>query len=163
MSIRQTGAEFFKTDTRLPTDLVEIQRFSAPNGFYVTQNIEVEDLLAPDYVQVNIAKITELAGAVTVLFNAPFDGEILSVKGTLGGAITTSSVVITPSIYHGGTPTAVTGGVVTIPVAGSGVGVSVTATPTNNKTFEAGDIITATITGAEGATGGLITLLFKRV
>ncbi len=106
--------------------------------------------------------ISAQAGAVSVLFSAPFSGTVTAVYASISGAIITTDIVITTSIYHAGSGTAITDGVVTIPLAASGVGTTASATPTAANTFVAGDAVTATITGGVNAVNGVITLLITR-
>lgn len=165
MSIRQTGAEFARVTSNLPTDLVELQRYDTNISQYSTRNIAVSDLLAtnvPQAIQVYVPVISAQAGAVSVLFVAPFDGAINSVRAAISGPIITSNIVITPRVYHLGSATAVTNGAVTIPFSGSAIGTSASATPTAANTFVAGDTITATITGGVNSVNGVITLLITR-
>jgi len=113
-------------------------------------------------IQVYLSPITAQAGAVSVIFQAPFNGTVTSIAGAVSGAFTATNIVITPSVYHAGSPTAITGGVVTIPTAGSGVATSVTVTPSAANTFLSGDTVTATVTGGVGSVDGVITLYVTR-
>lgn len=115
-----------------------------------------------EVVQVNLATITGLAGAVTAIFSAPFAGTVTNISAAVNAAFATSNIVITPSIYHSGTPTAITSGAVTITTAGSAAGTTGTSTPSAANTFVVGDMISATITGGTGTCGGVITLLVTR-
>ncbi len=115
-----------------------------------------------DAVCVYIPIISAQAGAVSVLFSAPYGGTITKIYASISGAIITSDIVITASVYHAGSATAITNGVVTIPLAASDVGTTALATPTAANTFVAGDAITATITGGVNAVNGVITLLITR-
>ncbi len=111
---------------------------------------------------VYIPVISAQAGAVSVLFSAPFSGTITKIYASISGAIITTDIVITPSVYHSGSGTAVTNGAVTVALSGSGVGTTGSATPTAANTFVAGDAVTATITGGVNAVNGVITLLYTR-
>ncbi len=111
---------------------------------------------------VYIPIISAQAGAVSVLFSAPFSGTITKIYASISGTIITTDIVITPSVYHAGSGAAITNGVVTVPLAGSDVGTTALATPTAANTFVAGDAITATITGGVNAVNGVITLLITR-
>jgi hypothetical protein len=113
-------------------------------------------------IQISINSIAAQAGAVWVLFQAPFAGTITSVAAAISGAITSTNLVITPSVYHSGTPTAITGGAVTINESGSGIASSATVTPSAANTFAAGDTVTATVTGGVGSVNGVITLYVTR-
>jgi hypothetical protein len=115
-----------------------------------------------DAVCVYVPVISAQAGAVSVLFSAPFSGTITKIYASISGAIITSDIVITPSVYNAGSGTAVTNGVVTVPFTASGVGTTALATPSAANTFVAGDAITATITGGVNAVNGVITLLITR-
>lgn len=115
-----------------------------------------------DAVCVYIPIISAQAGAVSVLFSAPYSGTITKIYASISGAIITTDIVITPSIYHSGSGTAITSGVVTVPLSGSGVGTTALATPSAANTFVAGDAVTATITGGVNAVNGVITLLITR-
>ena len=131
----------------------------------MVKNITAEDFLATNIAQTQslyIPEITAQAGAVSVLFVAPFAGTIDKISAAVSGTFTTSNIVITPSIYHAGTGTAITNGAVTIAFDGSDVGTSGTATPTAANTFAAGDVITATITGGVTSVNGVITLLITK-
>ncbi len=113
-------------------------------------------------IQISVSPITANAGAVFVLFQAPFAGTVTSVAAAVSGAFTATDIVITPSVYHSGTPTAITGGAVTVPTAGSGVASNATVTPSAANTFLSGDTVTATITGGVGTVNGVITLYVTR-
>ena len=113
-------------------------------------------------VQVNLATITALAGAVTAIFSAPFAGTITAMSASVNAAFAASNIVITGSIYNAGTPAAITNGVITIPTAASAAGTTATATPSAANTFVVGNMISATITGGTGTCGGVITLLVTR-
>jgi hypothetical protein len=105
-------------------------------------------------VNYSFSQITALAGAYKALWVAPFAGTLLSATMVVDGAFITTSVVATTSI--GGV--AVTGGVMTIPNAGSGAGVNNTATPTAANTFTVGQVISVTVTGGVNAASGSISL-----
>jgi len=113
-------------------------------------------------IQVYVSPITAQAGAVSVLFQAPFNGIITSMAAAVSGAFAATDIVITGSVYHAGSPTAITTGVVTIPTAGSAVATHVTVTPSANNTFVSGDTVTATVTGGTGTVNGVITLYVTR-
>lgn len=113
-------------------------------------------------IQVYLSPITAQAGAVSVLFQAPFAGTVTSVAAAISGAIGATDLVITPSVYHSGTPTAITGGAVTVATAGSGIASHATVTPSAANTFVSGDTITATVTGGTGTVNGVITLYVTR-
>jgi hypothetical protein len=113
-------------------------------------------------VQVNLATITGLAGAVTAIHSAAFAGTVTAISASVNAAFATSNITITPSIYHAGTPTAITSGAVTITQSGSAAGTTGTSTPSAANTFAVGDMISATITGGTGTCGGVITLLVTR-
>lgn len=113
-------------------------------------------------IQVYLSPITAQAGAVSVLFQAPFAGTVTSIAAAVSGAFITTDIVITPSIYHSGSGTAITGGAVTVPTAGSGVATNATVTPSAANTFVSGDTITATITGGVNTINGVITLYVTR-
>lgn len=113
-------------------------------------------------IQVYLSPITAQAGAVSVIFQAPFNGTITSIAGAVSAAFTATNIVITPSVYHAGSATAITGGVVTIPTAGSAIATNVTVVPSAANTFLSGDTVTATVTGGVGAVDGVITLYVTR-
>lgn len=164
MSIFSGSAEFTQVTTAPTSSLVTLQVFDSNLGQYVSKNITVSNFLVgtTQTVQVNLSPITALAGANIVLFSAPFAGTINSIRATISGAITSSSIVITPSVYVAASGTAVTNGVVTIPTAASGIGTTVVATPTAANTFAAGSSIIATVTGGVGTVNGVITLSITR-
>lgn len=164
MSIRQTGAEFSQVPSLRSTDLIEIQRYNSSNGYWTSLNIQAGNLQIgqTQSVQISLPTITGLAGSTVILFSAPFDGSISYISASVSGAFTSSNIVITPSVYHSGSGTAVTGGVVTIPYSGSAVGTTAHATPTAANTFVTGDAITATITGGSGSINGVVSLLITR-
>ncbi len=113
-------------------------------------------------IQVNLATITGLAGAVTALHSAMFSGTITKMSASVNAAFASTNIVITPSVYHGGSPTAVTNGAITLATAGSAVGTTAASTPSAANTFVSGDAITATITGGTGTCGGVISFLVTR-
>jgi hypothetical protein len=113
-------------------------------------------------IQVYLSPITAQAGAVSVIFQAPFNGTVTSVAVAVSGAFTATNITVTPSVYHSGSPTAITGGAVTVNTAGSGVASNATSTPSAANTFLSGDTVTATVTGGVGAVNGVITLYVTR-
>lgn len=113
-------------------------------------------------VQVYLSPITAQAGAVSVIFQAPYAGTVTSVAVAVSGAFTATDIVVTPSVYHAGSPTTITGGAVTVATAGSGVASHATVTPSAANTFVSGDTITATVTGGVGTVNGVITLYVTR-
>jgi hypothetical protein len=114
-------------------------------------------------IQVYLSTITAQAGAVSVLFVAPYGGTVTKVAAAVGGAFTATNIVITPSVYTApGTGTAITGGAVTLATASSGVGTTATVTPSAANTFASGNVITATVTGGVGTVTGVITLYVTR-
>ena len=166
MSIRQTGAEFTLIATPSGTDLVELQHYSTNNSYWTSVNSTLLNLNAAAGtiypVQIFVNPITAQAGATFVLFSAPFAGTITGVSAAVSGTFTGTNIVITPSVYHLGTPTAVTGGVVTLVDTSSAAGYSVSVVPTAADTFLAGDTVTATITGGVGTVNGVVTLYVQR-
>lgn len=108
-----------------------------------------------------LAAVNNLAGITKTIWVAPYNGTIAFAAAAVDAAIVTSNITVTLSISG----TGVTNGVVTIPFAGSAAGTSGTTTPTALNNFTAGQIITATITGAGaggGAVSGVINILVTR-
>lgn len=113
-------------------------------------------------VQIYLPVLTALAGQVTALHSAMFTGRVTFLSASASASFTSTNIVITASIYHAGTPTAITTGVVTLLTAASAAGQTVSATPSAQNTFVAGDCITATITGGVGACTGVVAMLITR-
>jgi hypothetical protein len=88
-------------------------------------------------------------------FVAPWAFRIVSASAVLNGALDEGNATVTLAI--GGV--AVTGGVITVPVADSAAGTIATATPSAVNTGAAGALITATVGGASTATGTLNTFV----
>jgi hypothetical protein len=131
---------------------------SAGTGMVGANNLE--ECTAPATARANIGAnklILELDAESLVATGTPtyrivcrVPGNIIDISAVLEGhALTTGDAIITPSIVHGGTPTPVTDGAVTLPYAdgASAIGDTANATPSAANTVVAGDVIEAAISG----------------
>ena len=90
------------------------------------------------------------AGSGVIRVSLPVAGRITTFTSVLSAALLTADATLTLAIES----VDATGGVQTLPVAGSGPGVTQSTSPTALNVFEAGDLITFTIGG--GATGAAV-------
>lgn len=118
---------------------------STADGQIVAVELQVSGLLAPAYLQLDIADASADGSYYLV---APFAARITKLRSVTDGAVATADVTITASI--GGV--AVTNGVITIATAGSAAGDVDVATPTAANIVAAGQAIAFAVAG--GGSGG---------
>lgn len=94
------------------------------------------------------AYLADVSAPSVAYIRPGFRGKIKSISGVLGGAITGTNSTVTTKINT----TAVTGGALTVVQSGSAAGDVATATPTGANTFTATDVIRLDSDGASSTT-----------
>lgn len=121
-----------------------------------------QDVLTLEAVPVGINDLTG-ASALTYAVTMPFDGSIEAFYTTVEKVIATANATLTTSIVKAGVATAVTGGVITIPIAAIAIGTQVVTTPSAAKTFAKGDDVRFLVGGGDtGAGRARVTILARK-